>query len=318
MSKIYSGSFHHTLEAGSPMSTTRRSPIWRSRRGTGWTIYEGPSLGTKLAAAPFLVGDYPHIRLVPHPKARAMKDDRPKLIVTEETKVEERELLEMSWMDGGRRVVQKLEPGEWDARNFKDFRNDIIEKLKVPPNASVTLYDDSDEGGNHIELTRSGEYSLDDYGLKRRVSSVTFELDSWKEIRRDLGRTMSKDEQGDPIIIRTHLAGFPGTYSEQNIDFQESESESTNWHLSQSITATVKIGGENATVSTEFSTTTEAGRRRREGQRRLPVVRVEGGRDASPCAGGERGGSQLPVAGGDYVDGPEIPREAGDHPGASQ
>ena len=188
-----------------------------------------------------------------------MKDNRPKLIVTEETTIEARELLEMWWFDQGRKIVQKLEPGEWDGRDFRDFRNDIIEHVKVPGNATAVFYEDSEFGRRSTPPLTGGEYDMETFGLKRRVSSVQFALDAWDEIRRDLGRTMSKEEQGDPIIIKTDLSGFPGTTTEQYVDFEESEQESTNWHVNSSITASVEVGGEAQGYKVGLSSTTEAG-----------------------------------------------------------
>ena len=259
MSDIWNGSHGIPLEVGRAYVHDAVITRLHVSEGEKVTIYEGPNLGAKLAAAPFLVGNYPHIQLVPHPHARAMKDGRPKLIVTEETKVEERELLVMWWLDRSRKCEQKLEPGDWTALNWADFRNDIIEYVKVPPNASVVFSDNVDGSGGRIEFTQEGTYELDSYGLKRRVSSITYALDGWDEVRRDLGKTISKVEQGDPIIIETGLSGFPGSYTEQYVDFKEAEEESTNWHLNQTVTASVKIGGEASSVSTEWTTSTEAG-----------------------------------------------------------
>ena len=111
MSAIWSDRGSKSLEPGK--SYVHKSPVTKLHVSEGYrvTIYEGPSMGTKQAAAPFLAGTYDHVQLVPHPHARALRDNRPKLVVVEETQVEGRELLELSWLDRGRRVVQKLEPG---------------------------------------------------------------------------------------------------------------------------------------------------------------------------------------------------------------
>ena len=226
-------------------------------------IYEGPNEGAKVGAPRFLAGEYREAWRNAPRGARAMRDGRPKLIIVEKTAFQPNELLELSWMDGGRvRTVQRLEPGEWCSRGDKHFRNDQIEKIKLPKNAKVSVYDHWDFGGGRITLARPSEYNLDDYGLSHKVSGIRYELDGWvQDGPVELGEVLSKREDGDPIVATAKLRGVPGTSVERYIDIGESEEESTNWHLSQSITASVEIesGFAGNTVKTTFAATTEAG-----------------------------------------------------------
>ena len=222
-------------------------------------IYEEGYKGGKKACATFEAGTYWHVRLIPPSKAEALKDKRPKLIEVTETKVEEKELLTVGWKDRDREVIQKLQPGEWTAAfEHKDFRNDIIEFIILPKNSTVSVFENHDFGGKWQDYTGPGKFDLP-RGLRREISSIRFELDAWTEIREVPGKVLSKKEIGEPIVIETGLNGFPGSYTEQYVDFREAETESTNWHVNNTITATVKIGGEASTVSAEFSNSTEAG-----------------------------------------------------------
>ena len=237
-----------------------RDQVWAVNVDAGHRVivYEGPSLGTKRAAPPFLAGSYGDAWRNAPRKARAMRDDRPKLVVVEETTVEPRELLELIWWDDKRKVVQRLEPGDYDARHDVDFINDRAEQIRVPENGIVTVFESSDHSRRFIDL-QDGHHKLSDYGLKTLASSMVYALDGWDAIGRELGRVTSKKETGEPIVVETELDGIPGSSVETYVDIGEEESESTNWHLNSSITASVEIGSDAAGYKVGLSSTTEAG-----------------------------------------------------------
>ena len=259
MSTVSGGSRTHKIEVGKPYVHKARIDRIHVSKGHRVIVYEGPSLGTKQGAPPFLAGEYPQAwRNAPH-KARAMKDDRPKLIGVEATSIEPRELLELIWWHDGQKTKQRLEPGEWDARGDRDFLNDTLLAVKVPPNATVNLYDNSGFGGNNIELIEPGYHDLEAFGLRRRVSSIAFALDAWEVVGLELGKVLEKKERGEPIVTSAKARGYPGTSVEVSVDLGESEQESTNWHLSQSITASVEIEDKISGFKVGLSSTTEAG-----------------------------------------------------------
>ena len=224
-------------------------------------VFEGPSRGTKRAAAPFLAGRY---RGAAHRAPRgwkAMWDSRPKLIVTSTTKIPSQFLLDLQWKTRrGAWVNQKLEPGEWDARNERDFRNDTIERVKVPPNAKVTLFEHSEFNGRYIDLTEGTHY-LDHYGLRGRVSSIKFTLDEWKEVDRRPGRELSKTNVGPAIIRKWRVTGVPGDETEEWVDCGFSESSEEHWDVSATIgiSQSITAGGLGVESETTLSVETTAG-----------------------------------------------------------
>ena len=159
-------------------------------------IYEGPNEGHKKAAGDFLPGWYRSPRENAQRHDRALRDNRPKLIVTEPFNVPANRLLVLSWPHEKGTVYARLGPGEWDVGSFK---NDWVRWVEVPENASVTLFDHAGFGGLFVQLDGPGRYDVYDYGLGGKVSSIRFELDEWKEVRREIGRELSRRKVGSPI-----------------------------------------------------------------------------------------------------------------------
>ena len=217
-------------------------------------IYEGPNQGAKEACAPFLAGSYQNAhRTAPH-HAKAMRDSRPKLVIVERTGVKARECLTLSWQDETdrrRTLYQRLEPGEWESDN-SDFRNDSIEIVQVPENATAELYDHRSQGGDHITLT-PGRHRLANYDLARRVSSIVFKSDDWEEVRQRLGSARKVEDIGPPIVEPVDGNGPPATEVELVATLQRTTSHDVEWHASAKFgqSVTIKEGGDASPVSAE-------------------------------------------------------------------
>ena len=227
------------------------------------TVYEGPNRGSKIAALPFLAGRYKEPGRNAQQKARAMWDNRAKLIVCEETKVEPRELLEcQDHTNDGKVVSTRFEPGEYDSRGNGGFRNDAFSHVIVPRNASATLFDHQGQGGGYITLG-PGKHSLREYDLWRRISSLVFDLDEWKETDIRFGLERNRKPVGRPVVETVKGSGAPGDSFTKSITLGRVRQKGTNWHASASVTAsvTVKQGGGPAPGGSEqtLSTTLEAG-----------------------------------------------------------
>ena len=231
MSSISGPKGSHDIKPGKYLFRDRVDNVHVSE-GHQVRIFEGPSQGSKPACAPFLAGSYQWAhRTAPH-HAKAMRDDRPKLVVVERTGIKARECLTLSWRDETdrrRTLYQRLEPGEWNASD-SDFRNDSIEIVVVPPNATAALYDHQNRGGDYVELT-PGKHRLADYGLARRVSSIVLRSDDWVELRQRLGAVRKVEDIGPPIVEPVDGNGPPGTEVELVATLQRTTSHETEWHV---------------------------------------------------------------------------------------
>ena len=254
MSSITGPKHSHNLRPGEHYVFRDRVDIVHVSEGHRVRIFEGPNEGSKKACAPFLAGSYTNAhRTAPH-HAKAMRDDRPKLVIVEKTGIKPRELLTLRWRDetaSNRELQQRLEPGEWDAKD-DDLRNDSVEIVEVPKNATVELYDNSGMGGDFITLN-PGWHDLHDYGLARRVSSVVFKSDDWKELRQRLGTARKVEDIGPPIIEPVEGHGPPGTEVELVATLQRTASHDVEWHVSATLgeSVTIKEGGDASPVSAE-------------------------------------------------------------------
>ena len=217
-------------------------------------IFEGPNQGSKQACAPFLAGSYKWAhRTAPH-HAKAMRDSRPKLVIVERTGIKARECLTLSWhdeTDRRRTLYQRLEPGEWESSDSA-FRNDSVEFVQVPENATAELYDHRGRGGDHITLT-PGRHRLADFGLARKVSSIVFKSDDWEEVRQRLGTARKVEDIGPPIVEPVDGNGPPGTEVELVATLQRTTSHETEWHASAKFgqSVTIKEGGDASPISAE-------------------------------------------------------------------
>ena len=223
------------------------------------TIYEGASLGGDQAAPPFLAGEYHHIHnLTPR---KALREDRAKLVVTESTNIKAQYLVDMGWTtrDDRKAVHTKLEPGEWSAAGDKDFRNDVIEWLRVPANATAEMFDDAGCSGRHTPPLTHGFHRLSDYDLKGRISAVRVTLDEWKEVDRRPGRELSRKPNGIPIVRKFRLTGLVGRKTEEWVDCGYSETKEDHWEASATIGISTTIGtGESSPVKAEVTVSAES------------------------------------------------------------
>ena len=227
------------------------------------SIHDESNQGARLAAPTFSAGRYKDPWRYRRHGINSLRERKGKFVRVEETGVEPRELLELKWTDhlnrGNRRCVQRLEPGEWSGARDEHFRNDLIESIKVPKNATVRIFEHSPPGGARLDLPGGEEYDLRDFGMFRKLSHLVYTLDAWDEIGFEFGDILSDKPIGKPWTIQTILHGLAGSAVEGYVDFGESESESTNWHLNSSITASMEIGSDAAGYKVGLSSTTEAG-----------------------------------------------------------
>ena len=224
------------------------------------TIYASPNQGGK-RTRPFQAGKYEYARF----SYGWLNDSSPKLIQVSETAFEEREMLRLIWWqkDGEkqRKQIQKLQPGEdWDSRGHKDFPNDRVENIAVPKNATATIYEDSDKSTRRGYVTLGpGYHKTGDYNLYMKVSSINYALDAWKEVSTRLGGQNNKKPQGLPVAHKVRGTGAEGDGFSQYISFGSARVKETNWHVNQSVTASVEIGGETQGWKIGLSTTNESG-----------------------------------------------------------
>ena len=227
------------------------------------TVYDGPNISdNKTNSVEFLAGNYKNLWV----NARWLDNDKSKLIILSNTSFAPRELLTVLWSERDRKgkfygASLKFEPGEYDVKH-RNFRNDVIEQVIVPNNATATLFDGSNQTSGHVSLSK-GQFSLRDYDLFRKISSFNYELDEWTKISDRLGKVLSKQNIGEPIIASFKGRGAPGSEVECPVSLSNTKTAEEEWHASASITesVTVKIGGEGAPVSAEFGleSTQEAG-----------------------------------------------------------
>ena len=195
-------------------------------------IYEGPNEGSKKAAGDFLPGWYRSPRENAQRHDRALRDNRPKLIVTERYNVPSKRLLVLSWPHESGTVYARLGPGEWDHGSFK---NDWVRWVDVPENATVTLFDNAGFHGAFVELDGPGRYDVNDYGLGGKVSSIKYALDEWEEVRREIGKERSRRNVGSPIIRRFRLTGRAGRKTQEWVSAGFEESKEERWDASATI-----------------------------------------------------------------------------------
>ena len=243
-----------------PVASLRVSP------GHKVTIYEGPSLGTKIAAPPFYEGWYPHANRNGPDRAKALHDSRRKLVVVEHTNLEAEHLLGLEWEHRSKRstvtVRAKLPPGEWDARGEAFVRNDKIRRIRVPKNATAIAFEHSNFEGRFTPVLTHDDGAWHDmakYGLEGKVSSIQFTLDDWKEIKRSPGRSRGKKPAGTPIIREFSLRGRVGRKTEEWVDCGFSESHEEHWDASATLGLSTTIGtGESSPVKVEVTAYAEA------------------------------------------------------------
>ena len=230
-------------------------------RGLVVRIYEGPNEGSKRACPDFHAGWYMQAYLNATHKARAMRDNRPKLVVVSETKIEPQELVE--FIDGrdGQRISTRFAPGKVDLSEH-GFPQDSYDDVCVPPDSTLTVYDHRGYGGPR-QTFGPGRYRLGDFGLQDRVSSFVFALDEWDELGIRLGVERNRKPVGKPIIETVSGTGAEGDSFSKSITLGRERTKGTNWHASASFTASVtfKQGGGPAPGGAEqsFSATAEAG-----------------------------------------------------------
>ena len=227
------------------------------------TVYDGPSEGTKYKTRPIQAGTYEYMQF----SDGFLKSDKRKLVIVSKTGFEEREMLALIWWvksgDHQRVQVQKLPPGsDWTGAHHKDFQNDRVENVRVPPNSNATLYENDNKGGRHITLL-PGYHKTKDYDLYMKVSSIDFKLDEWEELDIILGKELNKTPEGRPIVETILGTGAPGDSFSKTIALGRTHVKGTNWHVSAAVTAsvTVKQGGGPAPggVEESVSTTLESG-----------------------------------------------------------
>ena len=228
-------------------------------------IYRGPSLGVRDRTAIFHAGRYDDAWL--YGKWLQSHHGRgPKYIQVEATAFRAHELLCCSWRekarDGKWRAgYQRFEPGDFEYVNG-DFRNDVFETVEMPMDATAELWDGSHHTGRRVPFTRPGTYELEDNELDRRISSLSFKHDEWKEISQRLGEERSSREIGKPVIVPFKATGLPGAVLHPFVNLGRTKENETNWHLDQRVGISATIGtGESSPVKAEFtvSSETEAG-----------------------------------------------------------
>ena len=143
-----------------------------------------------------------------------------------------------------------------------DFQNDDIEHVRVPPNATLLVYEHSDMQGRYVEL-REGYHRLKDYDLNKRISSLKFSLDAWVSTGLRIGAERGRKPIGKPVVHTINGSGASGDSFSSSIVLGSVRSKGTNWHASASVTAsvTIKQGGGPAPGGVEqtLSSTIEAG-----------------------------------------------------------
>ena len=227
------------------------------------TIFDEASQGAVTAAPPFNAGDYQEAWRYRRHGRNSMREDKGKLVLVETTPVQPEMLLELIWYEDRKRCVQRLEPGEYEISNRGDewFRNDTITEVKLPPNATVALYENEGMGGRFIELDMPKIHRLSQFKLDRRISSVVYELDDWKEVKRAPGKTFNRSKIGEPIIRKWRVVGLPGDETDEWIDFGFATSKEERWDVSATIgiSQTIKAGGLGIESETKIEASTTAG-----------------------------------------------------------
>ena len=215
------------------------------------TIHENPSLGGRTHTSLLQAGDYPHIYMR-HGWGWLDKDDRSRLLEIKETKLEQRELLQLLWWQRNRDGEYKkqnvfLGPGTYTGRGHENFLNDRIESIRAPSGGSILIYEHADEGGRYIELG-PGYHKLKDYNLYKEVSSIVFCLDAWEEISVEFGTPRGKHKIGQTQIHNVDML-IPEGRSSVSVSIGKARMSEVeyHWEVSSEITTstevTAKYGG---------------------------------------------------------------------------
>ena len=228
-------------------------------------VHDGPNKGGR-KSRPIYAGHYDWIDICQD--YGWMRGRGPKLIEVTTTSFEARELLHLIWWqkdrgsDKQRTMVQKLPPGEdWDASKGH-FLNDRVENIRVPKNATATIYENSGKSGRFVTL-QPGYAFTKFYDLYKRVSSIDYRLDEWKDLGKVLGGDRNRKPMGKAIVETIKGTGAEGDSFSKTIVLGIARTKGTNWHASASVTAsvTIKQGGGPAPGGAEqsLSSTIEAG-----------------------------------------------------------
>ena len=243
----------------------------RSRNSSAPACTAAPSLGVGDYTGIFHAGRYNDAWLY----SKWLQHGGPKYIHVDATGFRESDLLECRWWQKARNGkwktgIQKFEPGDFEVRPpARDFLNDVFGEVRMPEDATATLWENSGNSGRYTTFERRGTYKLADYELSHRVSSLSFKRDDWKEVSQRLGELRERRELGNPISLPFKSTGLAGAVLHPTINLGRTRDEETNWHVDQRVGISATIGtGESSPVKAEFtvSTETEAGGRGRQDQ----------------------------------------------------
>ena len=227
-------------------------------------VFDGANPGARRSTAVFHAGKYVDTWLY---GKWLHNNHSPKYIQVGTTELAERELLVCTWREKNRAGnwcsgFSKFGPGAYEYLDGDFDRNDVFERVYLPQDATVTLWDNARKTGDWVEYKNEGTHDLRRNDLAHRISSLEYKRDEWVEKSQRLGDMISRREIGIPISIPFKARGPAGIVVHPYVNLGASTEDETTWHLDQRVGVSATIGtGEASPVKAEFtvSAETEAG-----------------------------------------------------------